>query len=73
MDAFSYSEARANLKTIMQRVVEDHEPVVITRQGAEAVVIVSLSDWRAIEETVHLLSSPANALRLRESIAQLET
>lgn len=73
MDTLSYSEARANLKAIMNRVVVDRAPVVITRQEAEAVVMVSLSDWRAIEDTVHLLPSPANASRLRESIAQLDT
>jgi antitoxin YefM len=51
--------------------VADHKPVVISRQKAESVVIVSLADWHAIEETMHLLSSPANAARLRSSIDEL--
>jgi len=72
MDVLSYSDTRANLKDVMDRVVDNHQPVVITRQKAEAVVMVSLSDWNAMEETLHLLSRPANAERLRAAISQLE-
>ncbi len=72
MDVLSYSDTRANLKEVMDRVVEDRAPVVITRQKAEAVVMVSLADWNAMEETLHLLSSPANAARLREAIGELD-
>jgi antitoxin YefM len=56
----------------MDQVVTDHAPVVVTRQKAEAVVMVSLSDWNSMEETVRLLSSPANAQRLAEAIAELD-
>ncbi|MDO9223633.1 MAG: type II toxin-antitoxin system prevent-host-death family antitoxin [Caulobacter sp.] len=73
MDVLSYSDTRANLKEVMDRVVEDRTPVVITRQKAEAVVMVSLADWNAMEETLHLLSTPANAERLRASIAELDS
>ena len=72
MDVMTYSDTRANLKEVMERVVDDRTPVVVTRQKAEAVVMVSLSDWNAMEETLHLLSSPANAARLRASIQQLD-
>lgn len=72
MDVVSYTDARANLKAVMDRVVNDRTHVVVTRQKAEAVVMVSLDDWNAMEETLHLLSSKKNAERLRESIAQLE-
>lgn len=72
MDVMSYSEARANLKGVMDHVVDDRAQVVVTRQKAEAVVMVSLSDWNAITETLHLLGTPTNAGRLRDSIAQLE-
>ena len=65
MDVVTYSDARQNLKDVMDRVVEDRTQVVITRQKAEAVVVVSLSDWNAMEETMHLLSTPRNAERLR--------
>lgn len=72
MDVLSYSDARANLKEVMDRVVDDKTHVIVTRQKAEAVVMVSLSEWNAITETAHLLSSPANATRLRRSIEQME-
>ncbi len=72
MDVMSYSDTRANLKEVMDRVVADHNPVVITRQKAEAVVMVSLADWNAMEETAYLLSDPKDAAELRESIRQLE-
>ncbi|HEX5776758.1 MAG TPA: type II toxin-antitoxin system prevent-host-death family antitoxin [Caulobacteraceae bacterium] len=72
MNVLSYSDTRARLKEVMDRVVEDHNPVVITRRAGEAVVMVSLSDWHAMEETAYLLASPANAKALRESIAEFE-
>ncbi|SKB67737.1 type II toxin-antitoxin system Phd/YefM family antitoxin [Sphingopyxis flava] len=72
MDVTTYTDARANLKRVMDRVTENRMQVVVTRQKGEAVVMVSLSDWNAMEETMHLLSTPANAARLRASIGQLE-
>jgi antitoxin YefM len=71
MDVISYSETREHLKEVMDRVVADHQPVVISRQKAESVVMVSLADWQAIEETMHLMSSQNNAGRLRSSIEEL--
>ncbi len=73
MDVLTFTDTRANLKEVMDRVVNDHAPVVVTRQKAEAVVMVSLADWNALEETSRLLSSPANARRLREAIEQLSS
>lgn len=73
MEVLTYSDARANLKAVMDRVVRDRTHVVVTRQKAPgAVVIVSLEDWNAMVETMHLLSTPKNADRLRDSIRQLE-
>jgi antitoxin YefM len=72
MDVVSYSDARANLKQVMDRVIEDRTEVIVTRQKAEAVVMVSLSEWNSISETLHLLSSPKNAERLRQSIEQMD-
>lgn len=72
MDVVTYSDARANLKGVMDIVTENRTQVVVTRQKAGAVVMVSLDDWNAMEETMHLLSTPANAARLRSSITQLE-
>lgn len=72
MDVLTYSDTRANLKDVMDRVVEDRAPVVVTRQRGEAVVMVSLSDWNAMEETMHLLGSSTNAARLSDAIAALD-
>lgn len=72
MEVLPFSEARANFKAVMDHVVDDRSPVIVTRQKAEAVVMVSLSDWNAIAETMHLLSTPANAEALRESIGELD-
>lgn len=72
MDVLTYSDTRARLKEVMDRVVEDRTPVVVTRKRGEAVVMVSLADWSAMEETLHLISSPANAKRLGAAIDQLE-
>jgi len=72
MDVLTYSDTRANLKKVMDGVVQDRSPVVVTRARGEAVVMVSLADWNAMEETVHLLSSPRNAERLREGMAELD-
>jgi antitoxin YefM len=71
MDVISYTDTRERLKDVMDRVVENHEPVVISRQKAESVVMVSLADWHAIEETIHLLSSPNNTQRLKSAIDEL--
>lgn len=72
MDVLTYSDARANLKGVMDKVVNDRTHVVVTRQKAESIVMVSLEDWNAIEETMHLLANRTNAKRLRESIEQLD-
>jgi antitoxin YefM len=72
MDVITYSDTRERLKEVMDQVVADHQPVVISRQRAESVVMVSLVDWHAIEETMHLLSSPINADRLHSSINELD-
>ena len=72
MDAITYSAARANLADTMDRVCMDHEPIIITRNGQQAVVMLSLEDYNAMEETAYLLRSPKNAKRLVDSIAKLE-
>jgi len=72
MDAISYTTARANLSKTMEKVCNDHAPVIITRKSEPPVVMISLEDYQAMEETTYLLRSPANARRLLESIAELE-
>mgnify|MGYP006346368101 FL=1 len=72
MDAISYTTARANLAATMNRVCDDHEALIITRNGEQSVVMMSLEDYKALEETAYLLRSPKNAQRLLASIAQLD-
>ena len=72
MQAVSYSEARDNLKAMIDKVVDDHAPLAITRQRGEGAVLISASEWASIEETLYLLRSPKNAERLLESIRELE-
>lgn len=73
MDAIGITAARANLGKTMEQVCNDHLPVIITRKGAAPVVLISLEDYQALEETLYLLRSPANARRLLDSIAGLES
>ncbi len=72
MKAISYTSARSNLAKTMERICDDHEPVIITRKNERSVVMISLEDYEALEETAYLLRSPKNTRRLIESIAQLE-
>lgn len=71
MDAISYSKARANLANTMDQVCNDHEALIITRNGEQSVVMLSLEDYKALEETAYLLRTPANAKRLLSAIVQL--
>lgn len=73
MDAISYTNARSNLAKTMERVCDDHDPVIITRKNQRSVVMISLEDYQALEETAYLLRSPENARRLLESVAELES
>ena len=72
MDALTYTAARQNLAKTMDKVCNDHAPVIVTRKSSNSVVIMSLEDFEALEETAYLLRSPKNARRLIESVAQLE-
>jgi antitoxin YefM len=71
MTAITYTAARENLASTMDRVCNDHDPVIITRNREQAVVMLSLEDYEALQETAYLLRSPANAKRLIESIENL--
>ncbi|WP_205203463.1 type II toxin-antitoxin system Phd/YefM family antitoxin [Azonexus hydrophilus] len=71
MDAMTYSTLRANLASTMDRVCDDHEVLIITRNGDQAVVMLSLEDYKTLEETAYLLRTPANAKRLLSAATQL--
>jgi antitoxin YefM len=72
MNIVSFSEARNNLKAVLDRVVEDRDYTIITRRDAEDAVVMSLEFFNSLLETVHLLKSPANAAHLEGSIAQFK-
>ncbi|MFQ5661095.1 MAG: type II toxin-antitoxin system Phd/YefM family antitoxin [Gammaproteobacteria bacterium] len=73
MATITYSEARSRLAETMEKVCDDHAPIIITRKNSRSVVMISLDDFEALEETAYLLRSPKNARRLLESIAELES
>lgn len=72
MRATSVTDFRANIAAMIDSVVDDNSPLVITRSGKENAVLVSARDWAGMEETLYLLSSPANARELMASIAELD-
>ena len=72
MRTINYSDARTQLAATMEQVCDDHTPIVITRQKARPVVMLSLEDFNSMEETAYLLRSPANAKRLLASIRSAE-
>lgn len=70
MKIVTFSEARNQLKAILDRVVNDADYTIITRRDAEDAVVMSVEYFNSLLETVHLLKSPANAAHLERSIAQ---
>lgn len=72
MNAITYTAARENLASTMDQVCRDRAPIIITRNRDQSVVMLSLEEYEALEETAHLLRSPVNAKRLLASITALE-
>jgi antitoxin YefM len=70
MDAVSYSDLRQNLKSYMDKVYSDHDPLIITRKNNENLVLLSIDEYNSLMETSYLLSNEANAEHLKKSIAQ---
>lgn len=73
MNAVTYTYVRNNLAKTLEKVCDDHDPVIVTRQNQNSVVIMSLEDYEALAETAYLLRSPKNAQRLIRAIADLES
>ncbi|HWU62320.1 MAG TPA: type II toxin-antitoxin system prevent-host-death family antitoxin [Ensifer sp.] len=65
------TEFRQNIATYFDSVIESRAPLLVTRQGSEALVLVAEGEFESMQETLHLLSTPANSERLRESLGQL--
>jgi antitoxin YefM len=73
MGHVTYTELRQNLTRYMDQAVDDHVPILVTRQGGKGnVVILSEEEFESWQETVYLLSNPANAKRLLESIQEAD-
>jgi len=68
MDAITYTQARKNFSETMDKACDDHCPIIITRRNCNPVVMLSLEDYNAIEETLYLMRSPKNYSRLLESV-----
>ncbi|HEX9786848.1 MAG TPA: type II toxin-antitoxin system prevent-host-death family antitoxin [Candidatus Binatia bacterium] len=73
MGAISFNRFRKNLSKVTEEVVENEEPLTVTRADGKDFVVVPLREFESWKETLHLLSSPKNAKRLRESMAEIET
>jgi len=72
MKTLSSTDLRKNLSKIMDQVNDDHEPVIVTRAGGKSVIVLSVEDYDALDETAYLLSSPANRKALEDAIDDLE-
>lgn len=72
MQAATYTQVRKNFAAVMDRVCDNHDPVIITRQNSRPVVMMSLEDYNAIEETLYLFKNPANAARLMRSLQDIK-
>jgi antitoxin YefM len=68
----SFSELRANMAKHLDQVLTDRDELVVTRQNREPVVILPLAELESLRETLHLLSTPANAEHLLGAVAELE-
>ena len=72
MQHITYSDFRSHLAASLDKVNEDHQPIIVTRQSGKSAVVMSLEDFKSYEETAYLMSSIKNAARLNEAILQLE-
>lgn len=72
MDTMSYSAFRNRLAGTLDKVNNDHKPILITRQNGKPVVVMSLEDFQAYEETAYLMASPSNAERLNQAVAEVD-
>jgi antitoxin YefM len=73
MQTISYTDARNRLAGLMEAATRDREPITITRNGAGTVVLLAAEEFAAMEETLHLLSTPANANRIRQGLEDFKS
>ncbi len=72
MDTLSYSAFRSQLASVLDKVNDDHKPMLITRQSGKPAVVMSLEDFESYQETAYLMASPKNAERLNQAIQEIE-
>ena len=72
MENMTYSDFRSHLTTALDKVNNDHTPILITRQSGKSAVVMSLEDFKSYEATAHLMSSSKNAERINQSVRELE-
>jgi len=72
MEVSTYTKVRKDLKKTMDSVCDNHSPIIVTRQNEKPVVMVSLGDFNAIQETVYLLNTPKNAYRISKALKEIE-
>ncbi len=68
----TYTQARANLKALLDEASDSRTPVIIHHRGGEAVALIAIDELRSLVEMVHLLRSPKNAKRLLEALARTQ-
>ena len=72
MSSITYSTARDHLAEVWDKTVSTREPVIVSRRGTESIVMLPLEEWEGLQETAHLLRSPANAQRMLAALHRLE-
>lgn len=73
MDTINYTDFRSQLSTVLDKVNQNHAPVLITRRNGEPAVVMSLKDFQSYDETAYLMASPKNAERLDKAISEIES
>jgi len=68
----TYTQARANLKALLDETADSREPVIIHRRGGEDVALIAVDELRSLIETAHLLRSPKNAERLLKALSRAQ-
>lgn len=72
MDTVSYSAFRTQLASVLDKVNDDHKPMMTTRKNGKPAAVMSLEDFQSYEETAYLMASPENAIRLNQAILEIE-
>ncbi|WP_041700320.1 type II toxin-antitoxin system Phd/YefM family antitoxin [Thalassoporum mexicanum] len=72
MDSMTYASFKENLASALDKVNDDHAPILITRPNGKSAVVMSVEDFDGYEETAYLMASPKNAERLLKSLAEVK-